>query len=230
MPHTHAIKENAQEICPQTNLIQTILTEMVSCNTELDQVESWYKLVEFLRYLLIPTVLQNSKSISLVRLLEIFVSSYIIKKKCLHTSKMQWQRINILISIDSNGYTTKKNLIKAKVPQGTWQTLNPTAQYLVSGAHDGIVLALRDKNSPTRPAMLPAVHRASLFWPLTWHLKYLGVFNFIAICSRSLTLPGMPDLVVLWIMVHDSISNSILFILCNKPSSTIWTECHFNSL
>lgn len=33
-------QENAQEICPQTNLIQTTLTETVSCHSELDQVES----------------------------------------------------------------------------------------------------------------------------------------------------------------------------------------------
>lgn len=55
---------------------------------------------------------------------------------------------------------------KTKEPQGTGQTLNPTAPYLVSGAHDGIVLTLRDKNSPTAPAMLSAVHTAFLFWPV----------------------------------------------------------------
>lgn len=62
--------------------------------------------------------------------------------------------------------TQKFDQSKTKEPQRTGQTLNSTAPYLVSGAHGGIVLALRDKNSPTAAAMLPAVHTASLFWPV----------------------------------------------------------------
>lgn len=43
--------------------------------------------------------------------------------------------------------TQKFDQRKTKEPQGTEQTLNPTAPYLVSGAHDGIVLALNSQNT-----------------------------------------------------------------------------------